>query len=185
MAASGTSIVDELGPRESFALLSELTSSALVDVRTRAEWAFVGTDLGDAEIEAWEPRQGAAFAAEERADVRTRGARDPVAVGRIDPDLREAVVMIGQVRGDSGADLAEIRPALHALSRAARLAERGEQHTDQDRDHRDDNEQFDERECAGVVRCAVHHSTVAARARAVATKCTKTNTAPRGRGGEW
>ena len=42
MAAPGTSIVDELGPQESYTLLTELPSSALVDVRTRAEWAFVG-----------------------------------------------------------------------------------------------------------------------------------------------
>ncbi|MEM7211281.1 MAG: rhodanese-like domain-containing protein [Pseudomonadota bacterium] len=42
MSVSDTSVVDALTPQETWDQLSTLTSSALVDVRTRAEWAFVG-----------------------------------------------------------------------------------------------------------------------------------------------
>jgi len=42
MAAAVTSIVDEASPEETWKSLSEEDSSCLVDVRTRAEWAFVG-----------------------------------------------------------------------------------------------------------------------------------------------
>lgn len=54
MAGSGTSIVDELTPQESYALLTELPSSALVDVRTRAEWSFVGVpDISELDRPFW------------------------------------------------------------------------------------------------------------------------------------
>lgn len=38
----GASIVDELTPRETYQQLADLDSAALVDVRTHAEWSFVG-----------------------------------------------------------------------------------------------------------------------------------------------
>jgi rhodanese-related sulfurtransferase len=42
MSAKSRSIVDELTPPEAHAALAEDHDSALVDVRTRAEWAFTG-----------------------------------------------------------------------------------------------------------------------------------------------
>ena len=42
MSASGTSVVDELSPQETYNFLSKHESAALIDVRTRAEWSFVG-----------------------------------------------------------------------------------------------------------------------------------------------
>ncbi len=42
MSVLGTSVVDELGPKDTYNHLSNHESAALVDVRTRAEWSFVG-----------------------------------------------------------------------------------------------------------------------------------------------
>lgn len=42
MSVLSASIVDELAPQETFNQLSKHASAALVDVRTRAEWSFVG-----------------------------------------------------------------------------------------------------------------------------------------------
>lgn len=40
--AHAPTVVDELSPEEAFAALSAGQSAALIDVRTRAEWAFIG-----------------------------------------------------------------------------------------------------------------------------------------------
>lgn len=42
MLAHGASVVDELLPQQTYDLLSNDQPAALVDVRTRAEWSFVG-----------------------------------------------------------------------------------------------------------------------------------------------
>jgi rhodanese-related sulfurtransferase len=42
MSARNGSIIDELTPLEAHAVLAEDQDSALIDVRTRAEWAFTG-----------------------------------------------------------------------------------------------------------------------------------------------
>lgn len=42
MVETDTSLVDELSPSQAFEVLKNTPSSALVDVRTQAEWAFVG-----------------------------------------------------------------------------------------------------------------------------------------------
>ena len=42
MAVQRASVVDELSPQETCDLLSSTDSAALVDVRTMAEWSFVG-----------------------------------------------------------------------------------------------------------------------------------------------
>ncbi len=48
MPARSRSIVDELTPREAHSALAADRASALIDVRTRAEWAFTGMpDLSD------------------------------------------------------------------------------------------------------------------------------------------
>ena len=42
MSVYGTSVVDELSPQETYDFLTEHESAALIDVRTTAEWSFVG-----------------------------------------------------------------------------------------------------------------------------------------------
>lgn len=42
MEGAVTSLVDELAPTDAYAALKTSGSAAIVDVRTRAEWAFVG-----------------------------------------------------------------------------------------------------------------------------------------------
>ena len=42
MATDGMPIVDELDPKAAYDALSNLDDVALVDVRTRAEWTFIG-----------------------------------------------------------------------------------------------------------------------------------------------
>lgn len=42
MTGQQASIVDELAPAEAFAALKDAPSAAMIDVRTRAEWAFTG-----------------------------------------------------------------------------------------------------------------------------------------------
>lgn len=42
MSVLSASIVDELAPQETYDQLSKSESAALIDVRTRAEWSFVG-----------------------------------------------------------------------------------------------------------------------------------------------
>ena len=42
MLAQGASKVDELSPQDTYDQLSKHESAALIDVRTRAEWSFVG-----------------------------------------------------------------------------------------------------------------------------------------------
>ncbi|MEL7469680.1 MAG: rhodanese-like domain-containing protein [Pseudomonadota bacterium] len=42
MTAHQSSIVDEAPPEQAWALLNQLDSAAMVDVRTKAEWSFVG-----------------------------------------------------------------------------------------------------------------------------------------------
>lgn len=47
-------IVDEISPAEAFELLKNDDATALIDVRTRAEWAFVGQpDIGGAGAKLW------------------------------------------------------------------------------------------------------------------------------------
>jgi rhodanese-related sulfurtransferase len=42
-------IIDEVNPAEAFDILRDDSATALIDVRTRAEWAFVGLpDIGEA-----------------------------------------------------------------------------------------------------------------------------------------
>lgn len=55
MSVNDTSIVDALTPQETWTCLAESDASfALVDVRTRAEWAFVGVpDLSDLDTPFW------------------------------------------------------------------------------------------------------------------------------------
>ncbi|MEM9061672.1 MAG: rhodanese-like domain-containing protein [Pseudomonadota bacterium] len=42
MVTQGASIVDEASPEQTWALLDQLDAAAMVDVRTKAEWSFVG-----------------------------------------------------------------------------------------------------------------------------------------------
>jgi len=47
-------IVDEVDPAEAFEILHDDSATALIDVRTRAEWAFVGVpDIGATGAEFW------------------------------------------------------------------------------------------------------------------------------------
>ena len=54
MARAETSQVDELAPEPAYQALKETVSAAMVDVRTRAEWAFVGLpDLDEIGKDLW------------------------------------------------------------------------------------------------------------------------------------
>ena len=54
MVRAETSQVDELAPEEALQALTSNSASAMVDVRTKAEWAFVGLpDLSKADRPLW------------------------------------------------------------------------------------------------------------------------------------